>query len=221
MIKPIWKYPIILLIISFTLSCNKIVSEEEVLTLIDLSYSENVIVNKKGSDLIIEIFNSDLEKTQREVYYTTIALFAFENANKNRNTLFMNGKSIINFIDSNQTIDSYSIENSEMFKIKKIYNSLIVILESICENDLEKIYSLIDDEFLKEAERKEIADVLLGNKLCENLDEYIIYSFRKDNHNGMVMASLTVHIEYSKGEDRNIDFNFSSESKKLVGAEEL
>jgi hypothetical protein len=212
---------IILLIGLAFVSCGDIVKEEDVSTLIGLSHSENVVVNEKGSDLIIEIYNSELDKDERGLYHTTIALFAYDKANKNRNMLFVDGKSVVNFIESNKTIDSYSIVNSEMSKIRKIYDDMLVLLEGICGQDFEKVYSLIDEDILNEIDRKGMAKVLMESEICKNHEEYLIYGFNKVENDGVRMAFLYVDLKYTDSDDRKILFIYSAESLKLIGAEEL
>jgi hypothetical protein len=202
-------------------SCGDIVTVKDVSTLIDLSHSEDVVVNEKRNDLIIEIYNSELDKEERSLYYTTIALFAYDKANKNRNMLFVDGKSVVNFIESNKTVDSYSIVNSEMFKIRKIYDDMLVLLEGICDQDFEKVYSLIDENILNETDRKEMANVLIGNDICKNHEEYLVYGFNKEENDGVRMACLYVDLKYTDSDDRRIIFIYSAESLKLIGAEEL
>ena len=133
----------------------------------------------------------------------------------------LDGESSINFIDSNKTVDSYSIVNSEMFKISQIYDDLLILLEGICTQDYKEVYSLIDEDVLSETSRDEVANVLIESDLCKNLDEYLIYGFNKEKNDGVRLACLYVNLEYTDSDDRNIIFIYSAESLKLIGVEEL
>jgi len=212
-----------IVILSFFLfSCNGFLKENESKDLLTLTKAKNIEVNEEGKDIVVNIYESKLTNLNVvNLYSSTIAVRVFGIGKRKKNILFYDGNCVINFMNSDSIISSRKFPYTELFDIVEVYKSMNKVLQSICENNESSLLLQVDNDIFSSEERKGFIKILLSSDLCLSKIDYTIYGYVIESENSLDKKIISVYVNFSQKNDRNIVFNYLKKSKKLVGVEEL